>query len=120
MSSMLLHLVLGAVLATGNPEITRIDTPAVDSQKTAAVKTVVEVDNSAFNDAVVYALQGLRSVRLGTVTGLTKQKLTIPRDLVGGIPLRFAIHPIGGRRNSVSDEVVVYEGDTVGLYISPF
>lgn len=127
----LVHLALGAALAGSTPVVSAhadnralrftTDTTVSATSKAAPSKTYLEVDNSAFLDADVFALQGYRRVRLGTVTGLTTQKLEIPRYLVDpGLPLRFIIDPIGGRRNSVSDELVVYQGDTVSLFVPPF
>ena len=126
----ILHLALGAALTTAAPvlqaqsginaQVATTDSAAHASKKSPD-KTFLEVDNTAYLDANVYALQGYRRVRLGTVNGLSKQTLEIPRTLVDpGLPLRFIIDPIGGRRNSVSDELVVYQGDTVSLYVSPF
>lgn len=121
MYSTLLHLALSATLATGTPGVPFAYRVAGDSAEQASGKTYVAVDNGAFNDAVVYAIQGLRVVRLGNVSGLSKQKLVLPRDMVnGGEAIRFAIRPIGGRRNSYSDGVSVYTGDTVRLYIPYF
>ena len=127
----ILHLALGAALCTAAPvlqaqsginaQVATTDSAAAHASKKSPDKTFLEVDNTAYLDANVYALQGYRRVRLGTVNGLTKQTLVIPRTLVDpGLPLRFLIDPIGGRRNSVSDELVVYQGDTVSLYVSPF
>ncbi len=119
--SMLLHLALSATLATGTPGVPFAYRVAGDSAEQASGKTYVAVENGAFNDAVVYAIQGLRVVRLGNVSGLSKQKLVLPRDMAtGGQAIRFAIRPIGGRRNSYSDGVSVYTGDTVRLYIPYF
>ncbi len=130
MYAKLFTLALGAALS-GAPAVaqhadahslrTASDTTVSAVQKSAPQKTFVEVDNSAYLDANVYAMQGYRRVRLGTAIGLLTTKLEIPRYLVDpGLPLRFVIDPIGGRRASVSDELVVYQGDTVGLYVPPF
>lgn len=126
-----LHLAFGAALATAAPvlqaqsginaQVAVTDSAPSNAAKKSPDRTFLEVDNTAYLDANVYALQGYRRVRLGTVNGLSKQTLAIPRTLVDpGLPLRFMIHPIGGWRNSVSDELVVYQGDTVNLYVPPF
>jgi len=121
MSTMLLHLALGAVMATGAPGTPVAYRASGDSAYHATARTVVEVDNRNFNDATVYAIQGLRSVRLGRVTGLTTQKLTIPADMVrSALPIRFAIRPMTATRSRLSDEIMVSQGDTVGLFIPPF
>ncbi|MFN8582532.1 MAG: hypothetical protein U0163_16355 [Gemmatimonadaceae bacterium] len=83
--------------------------------------TTVEVRNQAFLDAVVYAVRDGVSYRLGIATGNTTSKFTVPRYLDQGLySLTFVIHPIGGRRNSVSDEVMVNRGDVIELTIPPF
>jgi hypothetical protein len=82
--------------------------------------TVVEVNNQGFLDMTVYVLRNSQRVRLGIATGSSKTRFTIPRDVVSGIStLRFIADPIGGRRNSVSEEITVVPGDTVGLLIPP-
>jgi hypothetical protein len=82
--------------------------------------TVVEVDNQGFLDMTVYAARSSQRVRLGIATGNRKTHFTIPSYLVSGLtPLRFVADPIGGRRASVSQEITVAPGDTVGLMIPP-
>jgi hypothetical protein len=121
MRSMMMHFALSAALVTGGfgkPVAYRY---ATDAATQAKAKTVVEVQNTAFNDAVIYAVQGLRVVRLGTVSGLTTQKLSIPKDLVFGLStLRFTVHAIGTRGSQSSDEITISQGDTVSLFIPPF
>ena len=58
--------------------------------------TRLRVENQNFQDMNVYVLAGSQRIRLGTVTGLSTQVLTIPPDLVRGSLLRFEVHPIGG------------------------
>ncbi|MFL5477864.1 MAG: hypothetical protein ACJ79X_02490, partial [Gemmatimonadaceae bacterium] len=59
-------------------------------------------------------------VRLGIANGNGKTNLRIPSVLMSGLtPLRFVADPIGGRRASVSQEITVAPGDTVGLLIPP-
>jgi len=82
--------------------------------------TVVEVDNQGFLDMTVYAARSSQRVRLGIATGNRKTDLTIPSYLVTGLTaLHFVADPIGGRRASVSQEITVAPGDTVGLMIPP-
>ena len=120
MRAMMMHFALGAALASGlgKPVAYRFPT---DEETLTKGSTVLEVENTAFSDAVIYAVQGLRVQRLGTVTGLTVSKLTIPRDfLFSGTSLRFAVHPIGTLSNQVSDEIAVEAGEKVNLFIPPF
>lgn len=120
MRAMMMHFALGAALVTGLGKPVAYRYPTDEATRKKGV-TVLEVENTAFNDAVIYAVHGLRVQRLGTVTGLTVGKLTIPRDLLfSGASLRFAVHPIGTRSNQVSDEITVEAGEKVNLFIPPF
>ena len=120
MRAMMMHFALGTALVTGTfgqPTTFRFNADST----VAKAATLLEVQNTAFNDAVIYAIQGARVVRLGTVTGLTTQKLRIPRNLVfGPTVMRFGIHAIGRRGDSLSDEITFSQGDTVSLFIPPF
>jgi hypothetical protein len=82
--------------------------------------TVVQVDNQGFLDMAVYVLRSSERLRLGTATGNSKTNFRVPTGIVSGLtPLRFIADPIGGRRASVSEEITVAPGDTVGLTIPP-
>lgn len=82
--------------------------------------TILEVDNRGFVDMTVYAIRNSQRLRLGVATGNRKTTLTIPPALVTGMTtLRFVADPIGGARPSVSEEITVTPGDTVGLMIPP-
>jgi hypothetical protein len=82
--------------------------------------TMVEVDNQGFSDMTIYAVRNSERIRLGIATGNRKTTFTIPPRVVMGIEsLRFIADPIGGRRNSVSQEITVVPGDTVVLTIPP-
>ena len=82
--------------------------------------TTLEVDNQGFVDMNVYAVRNSQRLRLGLATGNHKTTLTIPPGLISGITtLRFIADPIGGTRPSVSEEISVRPGDTVGLLIPP-
>lgn len=86
----------------------------------ANAPTVVQVDNQGFLDMNVFALRSSQRVRLGTAPGNSKTNFRVPPGLVSGLtPLRFLADPIGGRRNSVSQEITVAPGDTVTLTIPP-
>jgi hypothetical protein len=81
--------------------------------------TTVTVDNQSFHDMTVYVSRGQR-IRLGTAAGKSKTVFTIPPFLVGGAGLlRFIADPIGSSRASVSEEISVSEGDSIGLMIPP-
>lgn len=82
--------------------------------------TVVEVDNQGFLDMAVYAVRSGQRLRLGTATGNAKTNFRVPSALINGLtPLRFVADPIGGNRASISEEITVAPGDTVGLLIPP-
>ena len=82
--------------------------------------TIVQVDNQGFLDMAVYVMRSSERVRLGTATGNSKSNIRVPAGIVSGLtPLRFVADPIGGTRASVSEEITVAPGDTVGLTIPP-
>jgi hypothetical protein len=82
--------------------------------------TVVQVDNQGFLDMAVYVMRSSERVRLGTANGNSKSNFRLPAGIVSGLtPLRFVADPIGGTRASVSEEITVAPGDTVGLTIPP-
>ena len=106
----LLFLAAGACAGTGGGS----------GNPTPNEPTVVEVDNQGFSDMTVYAVRNSQRFRLGIATGNTKTRLTIPSSVSGGLAtLRFIADPIGGRRNSVSQEITIAPGDTVVLTIPP-
>jgi hypothetical protein len=82
--------------------------------------TMLDVDNSAYEDAMVYAARGLQTIRLGHVSGMTRHQLRIPKDLLftGGTNLRFVVHRLGLRGSSASEEITVFPGDSVSLAIA--
>jgi hypothetical protein len=78
------------------------------------------VDNQALLDMTIYVLRGSQRVRLGTANGLSKTRLSIPAGILfGATSLRFIADPIGGNRSPVSEEVIVNEGEEIGLRIPP-
>ncbi|RMF62895.1 MAG: hypothetical protein D6746_03465 [Bacteroidetes bacterium] len=80
----------------------------------------LEIENRHFLDATIYVFRGALRVRLGTVTGSTRQAFTLGADLVrGGATLRFVADPIGGRRAVLNEQVPVFPGDVVYLVIPP-
>ena len=82
--------------------------------------TTLEVDNRGFVDMTIYVVRNSQRIRLGTATGNQKTQIVIPSSVVNGFStLRFIADPIGGARNSVSEEISVVPGDTIGLLIPP-
>jgi hypothetical protein len=81
---------------------------------------VIEVDNRGFPDMNIYAIDAGQRIRLGTATGSTRTKLTIPARLIGlGRELQFLADPIGSNRTAISDALFVRPGETVVLMIPP-
>jgi len=84
--------------------------------------TTVVVDNRNVLDMNMYIIRsGGQRLRIGTATGLSKTKFTIPRGIVlGSTTVRFLADPIGGSRGPVSEEITMMEGDEVSLMLPPF
>ena len=119
MRAMIMHFALGAALAGGlnKPVVYRF--PSDDPSRKNG-KTIIEVENTSEDDTVVYAFQGLRVQRLGTVSGMTIRQLVIPPEfLFDEAALRFSVYPVGTRSGSVSDEVSVTSGEKLNLFIPP-
>jgi hypothetical protein len=82
--------------------------------------TRLRVDNQAFLDMTIYVYRNSQRVRLGTATGNSVTRLTIPPNMIfGSTPLRFQADPIGGNRTPISSEITVAPGDEVVLTIPP-
>ena len=83
--------------------------------------TSLVVDNRRFTDMTIYVIEGRATRRrLGTITGMSKSRIALPRSLVaGGRTLQFLADPIGGSGNVVSHEIFVSPGDQVSLTIVP-
>jgi hypothetical protein len=91
-----------------------------DSAPSPESAAMLQVENRAFADMVIYAVRGAQRVRLGLATGNSTKSFTIPNYLIGGAgPLRFVADPIGGDRTPVSEEMAVQPGDIVTLTIPP-
>jgi hypothetical protein len=82
--------------------------------------TRLRVDNQAFLDMTIYVYRNSQRVRLGTATGNSVTRLTIPPNMIfGATPLRFQADPIGANRAPISSEITVTPGDEVVLTIPP-
>ncbi len=102
-------LILG--LANAEPAVAApADTFAAVDVKDEVVS--IRVVNHNWHDMRVYAIIDGRSVRLGTVTGLTTQKLKIRKSLIGfGTDLEIVAIGIGNRSAIYSGSIVVSPGD---------
>jgi hypothetical protein len=82
--------------------------------------TRLRVENQAFLDMTIYVYRSSQRIRLGTATGNTVTRLTIPANIIfGATPLRFMADPIGGNRSPISSEITVSPGDEIVLTIPP-
>lgn len=85
-----------------------------------AEPTTVLVDNQALMDMTIYIWRSAQRIRLGTATGVSKTRFTIPQGIVSGITtVRFQADPIGSSRAPISEQITVSEGDEVELRIPP-
>lgn len=82
--------------------------------------TRLRVENQAFLDMTIYVYRSSQRIRLGTATGNSITRLTIPPNMIfGATPLRFQADPIGANRTPISAEITVSPGDEVVLTIPP-
>lgn len=83
-------------------------------------RTTVRVENRSFLDMNIYVVRSSQRIRLGSVTGNSTQRFTIPPNLIFGVStLQFLADPVGASRSPVSNEIRVTEGDEVTLVIPP-
>jgi hypothetical protein len=80
----------------------------------------VTVNNRAFIDIDVFALDGSTRARLGSVTASGTGTFRIPAAVVGaGRDLRFMVDPIGSTRQGTSYTLYVRPGERVTLTVPP-
>ena len=101
---------LGACVLNKNP----------DENAEPVPPTLLRVENQAFLDMNIYVYRSSQRVRLGTASGNSTTRMTIPSNLIfGATPLRFQADPIGGNRQALSQEITVSPGDEVTFIIPP-
>jgi hypothetical protein len=89
-------------------------------EPTPQAETAVKVDNQNFLDMDVYVRREGQRIRIGMVPGLSTRVLMLRPDIVGnGSELQFEMHPIGARRNPISERITVNPGDVIELTIPP-
>lgn len=76
------------------------------------------VDNRAFSDMTIYAVEGTARRRLGFAPGNTKTQIQLPATLVNR-DLQLLADPVGSSRTSVSNRIYVQAGGSVTLTIPP-
>lgn len=78
----------------------------------------VDVRNNNWLDMAVYAERGSMRIRIGTVTSMGKEMLTIPRNmLASATSIRLIAAPIGSTENYATYPVDVWPGDVVEFTI---
>jgi hypothetical protein len=93
-------------------------TPRAGSTTPETPQTSVRIVNHNFLDMDVYVLISGEPSRLGTVTGLTTQVLTLPSGFVQApTEVRFRASPVGSRASALSMGVYATPGDTLQLEI---
>jgi len=82
--------------------------------------TTISVRNQAFLDMNIFVYRSTQRIRLGNAVGSNTTKFIIPPTLIfGTTPLRFQAVPIGGNRQTITQEISVSPGDEVELIIPP-
>lgn len=76
------------------------------------------VANHNFADMNLYLVQSGMRVRLGTVTGLTRQRFRLPREVTRNVAdLRIFADPIGGSQTYLSPPVRLHPGQSLELIL---
>ena len=87
--------------------------PSLGKPRPAAV---VHVANNNFADITIYVIQSGMRLRLGTVTGLSEERFTLPsRFAAYTMDLYLLADPIGGSRTYLSPVVRLRGGEEVDL-----
>ena len=103
-----LALATFALPVTGDAAVPVVE----DSVRTDAVQ--VRVVNHNWHDMRIYAIVNGRSLRLGTVTGLSSETLKIRKSLVGfGADLELVAQGIGSRSEIYRANIQVSPGDVL-------
>ncbi len=91
-----------------------------DASDTSGVPpAIITVHNSNVLDMTVYVQRNTQRIRLGMVTAGSEKTFTLSEDLIVNSPLlQFIADPIGSPRLILIDELNVFPGDEIDLYIS--
>jgi hypothetical protein len=91
-------------------------TSVVAQERRNAEVVVVVVENRGYYDQHVYAIQGGEQRTIGLVTGLTTQRLELPRTFAeAGRDIRVLARPIAGEDPYLSPALMVSPGDQVNI-----
>jgi len=110
----MLTALMGLALATVALPVTGDATVPVVEDSVRADVVQVRVVNNNWHAMRIYALVNGRSIRLGTVTGLTSETLTIRKSLVSfAADLEFVAQGIGSRSEIFRTSFQVFPGDVL-------
>ena len=92
--------------------------PQTEPESGALADARVDVTNHNWLDMVIYATRGSMRVRLGTVTSMGREMLTIPKNgLASTSGVQLIAAPIGSSADYATYPVDVWPGDTVEFRI---
>ena len=78
----------------------------------------ITVQNDNVLDMTVYALRGTERIRLGMITSGNKKVFTLKHHVVVNTPvIRFIADPVGSARSILIDELPVFPGNEIVLWI---
>ena len=95
----------------------KASSPFAGAQATGPVQ--LEVESSHYNDTRIYALLDGTWIRLGLVTGLTKDRFTVPSQalaVAGGF--RILVDPLGSSAAYLTEPIHASPGDALVLQIA--
>lgn len=83
---------------------------------------MLEVENDGTSTVTIYAIrEGGTRMRLGQLTGLSRDEFPLRRHMVGGTGrLQLLIDPVGTQRTFPSQSILINEGDVIRLRVSSF
>ena len=78
----------------------------------------ITVHNDNVLDVTVYALRGAERIRLGMITSGSRKVFTLKDDIIVNAPvIRFVADPIGSARLILIDELPVFPGHAITLWV---
>ena len=78
----------------------------------------ITVQNDNVLDMTIYALRGTERIRLGMITSGNRKVFTLKDHVVVNAPvIRFVADPIGSARSIVIDELPVFPGNEIVLWV---
>jgi hypothetical protein len=78
----------------------------------------VTIHNRNVLDVNVYAYRGAERIRLGTITSGNSEVFVLEKRIVVNAPvIRFVADPIGSARTIFIEELTVFPGDAIELWV---